>query len=227
MSQESISPKIEILYTHEDFYIIEKPSGLTSHGPEQPNLASLLASQNIEPWLCHRLDRETSGLMIIARSKPSANRFRRLFEQNNIEKYYVACSHKKGNKKQGSLSGFLKKARNGNWKLARTGESESTVQFFSSAFDDLPGTRIYLLKLIGGKTHQARVFLKANGSPILGDLRYGGKRSDRLFLHAYALKFEYQGQLVSLSSQPKFIESNGLFEFTGRNQPWLLPWPRV
>lgn len=176
----------------------------------------------------HRLDKDTSGLLIVARHKNAAREFGQLFESHAIEKYYIAIGGNKPKKKQGLIQGDMIKSRNGNWMLTTTLTQPATTQFFS--FGTGLGYRLYLLRPLSGKTHQLRVALKSLGAPIMGDTRYGGEHAARLMLHAMALRFSWQGQqhtfILLPSAEDGFIPCHW-DEFPAFLNPWEQPWPQV
>ncbi|MGV6989187.1 TIGR01621 family pseudouridine synthase [Testudinibacter sp. P80/BLE/0925] len=197
--------KITIVYQHPDFIVIDKPIGLSVHKDQQAlGLPDLVARQLGCPalWLVHRLDKITSGLLILARNSQAAAELSGLFQQHQIEKHYIALSAAKPKKKQGLVIGDMQKTRNGSWKLCRSRENPAMTRFSSIRCDN----RLRLFHLIpkSGKTHQIRVAMKSLGSPILGDQRYGDKTAlDRTYLHAYALKFQYQGTSFLIKQLPQ------------------------
>ncbi|MGX2949094.1 TIGR01621 family pseudouridine synthase [Frederiksenia canicola] len=192
-----------IIYRHTDFVIINKPAGVSVHRDEQAvGLTEKLAKQLgvDQVWLVHRLDKLTSGLLILALNKTAAATFYRLFEAHQIQKTYWAISTQKPKKKQGSIIGDMAKSRNGAWKLCQTRHHPAITQFISYAI--APKLRQFILQPKTGKTHQLRVAMKSLGSPILGDQLYRGEAADRLYLHAYQLDFIYDGEPISVSVEP-------------------------
>lgn len=180
-------------------------------------------------WLVHRLDKLTSGCLILARNSQAAAVFGELFAQRQIDKYYLAITAKKPTKKQGTVSGEMKKSRAGKWILTTSQTNPAISQFFSQGLFD--GKRLIIIKPRTGKTHQIRVMLKSLGAPILGDTLYGGQDSDRTYLHAYALAFMYQGQRIELSCQPQqgehYIRMAQQQLLAPFDQPQLLVWPKI
>ncbi|RTL56901.1 MAG: RNA pseudouridine synthase [Rhodocyclaceae bacterium] len=179
----------------------------------------------------HRLDRITSGLVLLARSEAAAKQLSEMFARGEMEKYYLALSHRSPLKKQGSIKGAMVKGRNGSWRLAREGEHQAVTQFFSYGLvGAVPGLRLFVLRPRTGRTHQLRVALKSLGSPILGDERYGGEAADRGYLHAAVLRFQWQGTQQCFEAPPTEGEhflSPALTEKLAAIGPaWLLPWPR-
>ena len=189
--------KLGIVYQTDDFIIIYKPCGLSVHKDQSKiGLTTLLARQLNVPqlWLVHRLDKVTSGLLILALNAESAAEFFRLFFEHHIQKTYLALSNQKPKKKQGLIVGDMQKARNGAWKLCQSKENPAITRFESVSCE--PNLRLFILKPQTGKTHQLRVAMKSLGSPILGDTLYGKNTEniDRTYLHAARLQFEFKGQ---------------------------------
>ena len=198
--------KLDIVYQTGDFIIIYKPCGLSVHKDQSKiGLTTLLAKQLNVPqvWLVHRLDKVTSGLLILALNAESAAEFYRLFSEHCIQKTYFALSTQKPKKKQGLIIGDMQKARNGAWKLCQSKENPAITRFESVSCE--PNLRLFILKPQTGKTHQLRVAMKSLGSPILGDALYGKNTEniDRTYLHAARLQFEFKGQAFDVFTLPK------------------------
>ena len=220
---------IELLYENRDFLVVDKPAGLNFHSEDSAGLVVLVKEQYKleEIYPLHRLDKMTSGLVIFGKSKEAAQQFGKLFENREIEKYYLAISLRKPKKKQGWIKGDMKSARRGSWMFAKTNDNPAVTQFHSTALRE--GERAFLVKPHTGKTHQIRVALKSIGSPIAGDIRYAqsddAKREGRGYLHAYALRFEYKGEQYSFVQPPK--EGARFLSDTFSNtlsQTWQKPW---
>ena len=198
--------KLDIVYQTDDFIIIYKPCGLSVHKDQSEiGLTTLLAEQLGIPqvWLVHRLDKVTSGLLILALNAESTAEFFRLFSEHHIQKTYLALSNQKPKKKQGLIVGDMQKSRNGAWKLCQSKENPAITRFESVSCE--PNLRLFILKPQTGKTHQLRVAMKSLGSPILGDTLYGKNTEniDRTYLHAARLQFEFKSQSFDVFSPPK------------------------
>ena len=210
--------KLDIIYQTDDFIIIYKPCGISVHKDQSEiGLTTLLAEQFGVPqvWLVHRLDKVTSGLLILALNAESAAEFSRLFSEHKIHKTYLALSNQKPKKKQGLIIGDMKKARDGAWKLCQTKENPAITRFASVSCE--PNLRLFILKPQTGKTHQLRVAMKSLGSPILGDGLYGKntEKIDRTYLHAAQLEFDYLNDFISVTSLPpqgQFWIKSSVFE---------------
>ncbi|WP_424410325.1 TIGR01621 family pseudouridine synthase [Pasteurella sp. PK-2025] len=195
-----------LIYQHSDFIVIDKSCGISVHKDSaEVGFTTLVANQLNVPqvWLVHRLDKITSGLLILALNQSAARNLSQLFAEHRIQKTYLALSQHKPKKKQGLIVGDMEKARRGAWKLCPTKNKPAITRFRSLHCE--PNLRLFILKPQTGKTHQLRVAMKSLGSPILGDALYGGNspETDRTYLHAYRLQFEYQGQPFDIQSLPK------------------------
>lgn len=198
-----MTEELPICYQHRDFIIINKPAGISVHKDDaEVGLTESVAKQlKVEQvWLVHRLDKITSGLLILALNKEAAVTFYHLFEQHKIQKTYWALSDHKPKKKQGRIVGDMEKSRNGAWKLCHSKINPAITQFVSHAIE--PSLRHFILQPKTGKTHQLRVAMKSLGSPILGDKLYSGSEADRVYLHAYQLVFEYQNERICVQALP-------------------------
>lgn len=195
---------IEIIDETNNFIIINKAVGIGFHNEkDQIGLLNQLAKQtNQDLFSVHRLDKVTSGLLIFAKNKITAQKLGKHFRENKIHKLYLAIADSKPKKKQGTVKGDLDKARRGAWKLSHSLNNPSITQFFS--YSIIPGKKLYILKPLTGKTHQLRVVMKSLGVPILGDTLYGGAVSDRVYLHAYNLVFELNKKIYKYTTKPDF-----------------------
>ncbi|QUX91596.1 TIGR01621 family pseudouridine synthase [Marinomonas sp. A3A] len=219
---------LQILFCSVDYWIIEKPAGMSFHAESEElgvmqALAITYPHQDFYP--VHRLDKMTSGLLIVACHAAAAAVFGKMFENHEMEKRYLALSTKKPKKKQGTIAGGMVPSRRGQWKLTQDNQNLAVTQFFSASFQ---GLRVFMVRPLTGKTHQIRVALKSLGSPILGDLRYSGEEADRGYLHAYSLRFQWQGEVKSYVSLPKSGErfSSELSDFVATQfDESLLKWP--
>ncbi|MDP5144474.1 TIGR01621 family pseudouridine synthase [Rheinheimera baltica] len=212
-----------------DFVVLNKAAGVSFHSEDGAGLVVLAAKQLGYPlFSVHRLDKVTSGLIILARSSKAAAELTQLFSTHQVQKFYLALSVAKPTKKQGWVKGDMAPARRGAWKLLTSQHNPAVSYFVSQGFADLP-FRAFLIKPFSGKTHQVRVALKSIGAAILGDELYQGSTSDRVYLHAYALHFNLPGKVfhyVLPPDQGQFFQQlcqyNALAQWT---TPWQLNWP--
>ncbi|TRY29426.1 TIGR01621 family pseudouridine synthase [Aliiglaciecola sp. M165] len=221
---------IPIVYENDHFVVVNKPVNIAVQDEAtQPGIIPVLTQQLNLPklWLVHRLDKVTSGLLLLAKNAEAASLLSQCFAQRKMQKYYLALSDKKPKKKQGTVIGDMHKIRDGKWALSPSTVQPAISQFFSSSV--APKKRLFIVKPYTGKTHQIRVMLKSLGSPIIGDTAYKGIEEDRTYLHAFGLQFELDGTSHSFSCLP---EQGRLFNCQQWQQiradffqPWTLPWP--
>lgn len=193
-----------IISQTDDFIIIDKSFGISVHRDQSVmGLIMQLESdfQTKEIYPVHRLDKVTSGIMLLARNKQTAAKLSNLFKIKQIEKYYLAISHKNPRRKQGIIKGDMKRSRRGGWQLLKQYTNPAETQFYSTSL--IPGSRLFLLRPFTGKTHQIRVALKSEAAVIAGDTLYGGKKLDRVYLHSYRLKFKLDDKEYSYTCLPE------------------------
>ncbi|MFT5593581.1 MAG: tRNA pseudouridine32 synthase/23S rRNA pseudouridine746 synthase [Oceanicoccus sp.] len=217
---------LNIVFEHKDWLVVVKPAGLNFHSEDGDAgfVAQLEKQVNDKLWPVHRLDKLTSGLLLVAKSKESCRVLSELFAQRLVEKYYLAVCPSSMKKKQGLIKGDMSPARRGAFKLLKTQDNPAVTQFLSVSL--MPGYRLCLLKPKTGKTHQLRVAMKSLGAPIVGDSAYGGTESDRLNLHSYVLGFEYEQQVFKFKHlpEPSAIFDRSSLENVLKEQNWVEPW---
>lgn len=194
-------PEWEIIFKHKDFVAINKPCGIPVHQEEDGISITQTLSRQLgveRVWLLHRLDKQTSGILLLALNADSASVLAQQFADKTMKKTYLALSTHKPLKKQGWIKGGMEKSRRGTWKLTRNTENQAITHFDS--FSLQPKLRLFRLMPHTGKTHQLRVAMKSLGAPILGDSLYGGEPAARLFLHAWNIQFNYQGENISITA---------------------------
>lgn len=186
-----------IIYEDGALLVVEKPSGLLSvpgRGPEKADcLVSRLHESFPDALIVHRLDMETSGLMVLARDRQMHRALSKLFEDRKVEKTYIARVVGVLAETEGQIdfplmkdwpNRPLQKIDSENGKPSLTHWKRLEVEAGTSRVELTPHT---------GRTHQLRVHMNAIGHPILGDLLYGTAQSqagaDRLQLHASCLGF--------------------------------------
>ncbi|MEK7602724.1 MAG: RluA family pseudouridine synthase [Patescibacteria group bacterium] len=193
---------LEIIFEDQDCVVIDKPSGMLTHSkgnynPEHTVASLLRAKINQEltgnrAGIVHRLDRGTSGVMIVAKNSNSLNWLQKQFSQRKVKKVYSAIV--KGNIEPKQAIIDIPLARDPNnpkkFRADHHGKPSQTEYHLSNEKDDTS-----YLELIPktGRTHQIRVHLAHIGHPILGDELYGGPKGDRLYLHASSLELTLLG----------------------------------
>lgn len=201
---------IKILYQDRWMIVIDKPIGLLSvaaDDPEKPHALGLLRNYFHSPSIfpVHRIDRETSGVLLFARGTSSQEKFDALFEAHLIDREYLAIVEGNLPVSQGTWKSYLLEKEN--YDVVTTIEGQGRLAI--THYDIIRRSKkfSYLrLKLETGRKHQIRVHCKEAGHPVLGDERYGSLLNPigRLCLHAHVLGFihPFTGKKVRFVSQP-------------------------
>jgi len=217
-----------------DFYVIDKLPGVSVHKDQAECGLVMQLEQDLgeKLWLVHRLDKMTSGLMLLARNQQTAATLSALFRDHQVNKYYLAVSDRKPKKKQGTVSGDMVRSRRSGWRLTASQDNPAITQFFSASHS--PGIRMILARPLSGKTHQIRVALKSLGAPIIGDPIYSEQTNnpaDRGYLHAMALQFMLDGEehrFIALPTEGELFAGDSFEQaVSGWLKPWDLPWPKT
>jgi len=204
-------PYLEVLHVDVDFIVISKQSGLLSVPGRTPDKADSIATraQSLYPesTIVHRLDMETSGLMVLARNRPAHRHLSRQFEQRQIAKTYVAevwgqLAEDTGKVDAPLICDWPNRPR----QIIDWERGKSALTRWQVLSRDHNSTRMLLMP-ITGRSHQLRVHLASLGHPILGDSLYADDKaqraSDRLKLHAQSLVFQHP----TAEREVKFIAS--------------------
>ena len=187
---------LPILYIDDDVIVINKPAGILTHSKGALNDEFTVADffrryttvglNTNRPGIVHRLDRDTSGVLIGARTLEAAMRLKKQFAERKTKKYYLAIVD--GVLKQSSAKIDIPLGRNpaapSRWRSDVNGKPAQTVYKTLARRD---GKSLVLLRPLTGRTHQLRVHLRHVGTPITSDSMYGAPDT-RLFLHAYSLE---------------------------------------
>lgn len=188
------------------FLVVNKAPGVDVHSRNAtPGLCRLVRSACgfSALWPVHRLDKDTSGLLLMATDRAAAQALGGLFRERRVEKYYVCLADHVPAKKQGVVQGDMVRSRRKSWKLCRSMVNPARTRFLS--WSVFPGMRLFVLRPLTGRTHQLRVAMKALGAPILGDSLYHQHVPvwpDRLYLHAHTLRFTLHGKIWSFQCPP-------------------------
>lgn len=222
-----VKKDLEVLFEDENLLIINKPAGELSQKAEAKDvsmneyaLGYLQEKGDIteeslkvfKPSVCNRLDRNTSGILIVAKTYQAAREFGAALSQRSVRKYYQ-CIVKGEVKKAEKIDGFL-------WKDEKTNKVEiyktlkKDAAEIHTAYQPLKhkdGLTLLEVHLITGRTHQIRAHLRSSGHPILGDPKYGDRKLSKKYgvkyqlLHACRLELDgfdgefskYNGKIIS------------------------------
>ena len=194
---------INILYEDNDIAVINKKAGLVihpSHGHESGTLVNAIMfhikdlsgiNGEIRPGIVHRLDKDTSGLVIIAKNDKAHNRLSEMFKNKEINKTYLAIVKGSLGRDKGSLETQMGRDPKDRKKMSvlKTGGKTAITNY--EVLDKNDKFSLVRVNIETGRTHQIRVHMKYLGYPILGDSVYGkeSKSVKRQMLHAYKLEF--------------------------------------
>ena len=211
-----LSPEPKILYEDNDLLVLNKPAGLVVHPTiatiTRPSLAAWLIKKypflktvgedKLRPGIVHRLDKNTSGVLIIAKNNPTFFYLKNLFKQRQIHKIYFALVKGKVQGDKGVINSALIHSRKGVFRRRivnqkdimnnKTGKSALTNFVVEQRYQ---GYTLLKVSPQTGRTHQIRVHLASIGHPVIGDLIYGDKNDNlsrtlgRYFLHAQKISF--------------------------------------
>ena len=128
---------LEILFRNQDFAAVSKPAGIAVHQEEgADNLLAMAAARLNVPrlWLTHRLDKPTSGVLLLALNAQAASELAQQFAAKTMRKTYLALSDRRPAKKQGLVKGGMEKSRRGAWKLTRGDGANPAERLFLHAW---------------------------------------------------------------------------------------------
>jgi 23S rRNA pseudouridine1911/1915/1917 synthase len=209
ISLEPAPIPLQIVYEDASLIVIDKPPGLVVH-PAPGHWAGTLvhallhhdpafadASEKLRPGIVHRLDKDTSGLLIVARTAEAHIHLANQFKQRNIEKKYIALVEGETKTDSGRITLSVGRHRSDRKRMStesRKGRDAETLWRVERRFT---GATLLEMELKTGRTHQLRVHCAAIGHPIIGDPVYGrrngkgspGRIAERQMLHAWKLAF--------------------------------------
>ncbi len=198
---------IKIIYEDNDIIVIDKPAGLLVHPSTSSGQVPTLIDYFPNAQLVHRLDKDTSGLMVIAKNEKTHEFLKNQFQNREIKKKYIALVHGTFKDKTGIIAKSISKSRKrgGSQTTAPIGKMREAltrygvIKEFSAKGGFAAGGKNYTLLEVSpetGRTHQIRVHLASIGHPVAGDEKYKFKRQpiipelNRQFLHAGYLQFQ-------------------------------------
>ena len=216
--------KSMVIFKDKNIIVLNKPSGLAVQGGTNTTrhidglLDALKFENNERPKLVHRIDKDTSGLLLLARNRQYADILTKAFREHGLQKTYLALVRGCPEPREGVI----------NFALEKIGERMQIVEDGQKALTEIKvldniGKKYALVeaKPLTGRTHQIRVHLESIGTPILGDDKYFGKErlrlkevADKLYLHAYEIDLSsvYGKKTVIRAELPRhFIDACQFF----------------
>lgn len=202
---------LDVIFEDEDLVVINKPAGMVVH-PAQGHTAGTLvnallarypdltamtqaeAGATDRPGIVHRLDRDTSGLIVVARTPAALHHLRRQFKARTVEKIYLALVFGRPPAPEGIIEVPLGRDPRHRQKFAPQPEGKFARTHYR-LLEDFDPYSLLEIGLETGRTHQIRVHLAWLKCPVVGDTVYGRKKNElglkRQFLHAWRLRFEH------------------------------------
>lgn len=194
-----------VLYKDDDVIVINKPAGLPTQGGTGQSkhldgmLEGLRFGSKHRPRLVHRLDKDTSGALLLGRSPKAAGWLAEAFKSRDTDKRYFALVKGVPNPSEGRIQLKMEKAPiKGNERMVVSPDGKKSVTDYMLADKAQPSAAWLALKPLTGRTHQLRLHCAEMGHPIIGDGKYGGSEafltgsiSRKLHLHSYFIRFPH------------------------------------
>jgi len=195
-----------VVLEDEHLLVVDKPPGVVVHpAPGHPTgtLAQALAARGAaggdrwRPGIVHRLDRDTSGLMVVAKSEPVHRALQRLIRDRELERQYLALVEGRPDSRTGTIDAPIGRDRDQRKLMSVRSDSPRTARTHFEVVAAYPRTTLLRITLETGRTHQIRAHMQAIGHPVCGDPQYGGRNSGvrlgltRQFLHSAKLRFKH------------------------------------
>ena len=201
------SVSFDILHSEKNFIVVDKPAGLVVHPGAGNHSGTLIngllafdpsikeVGSKLRPGIVHRLDKDTSGLLVVARTPMMYDFLLEEMLERKIERRYLALVWGSLEGAEGVIDAPIARSLKDRTKMAINSKGKPARTFYNVIQKfDYPPLSLLDLKLESGRTHQIRVHLTSIGNPVLGDKSYGKNRPDyglsRHFLHANKLSFK-------------------------------------
>lgn len=210
------TPRLSIVYEDENIILTDKKPGMLCHSDGEWSYDTLIANiqaylyqkgewnprgeNSFAPALCNRIDRNTGGIVIAAKNAEALRIMNEKIKNREIDKYYLCAVCGRPNPKEGLLRGWIFKDSSKNQvfikKQSCPGAKEALTEY--RTLQTKNGLSLVECRLLTGRTHQIRAQMAANGTPLLGDGKYGSERVNRQYgekgqaLYSYRLKFSFK-----------------------------------
>ena len=196
---------LEILYEDNDLAVVIKPRGMVVHpaaGHSEGTLVNALLNRlsslggiggELRPGIVHRLDKDTSGLMMVAKNDETQQDLSDMLKRREIEKHYQALAEGVFRESEGRIEAKIGRSRNDRKKMAVDPEGRAAVTEWR-VLSEGKNCTLLDVHILTGRTHQIRVHLKSIHHPVCGDPLYGNEKGVKvpcLMLHAWSLSFEH------------------------------------
>jgi 23S rRNA pseudouridine1911/1915/1917 synthase len=210
-----MTPELRIAHLDEHLAVVDKPAGLVVH-PAPSHEGSTLVDELAEilvggadperPGIVHRLDKETSGLLVVARDDATHAALQRQVRERKVERAYLALTGGRLGSRTGTIDAPIGRASRQRHRMAVSGAASRQARTHFEVLELLTAESYLEVKLETGRTHQIRAHFGAIGHPLIGDSIYGGELKyglSRQFLHAHRLAFAHpvSGEAIDLRSE--------------------------
>ncbi len=213
---------LEVIYQDEHLAVVVKPAGMVVHpaagNPDHTLVNALLYHLNglsgiggeKRPGIVHRLDKDTSGLMLVAKDDRTHTRLSDMLSERRIEKHYRAVVLGRMKEESGEIDAPIGRSRADRKKMAVEPDGRCALTKWR-VLREMGDRTLLDVRIVTGRTHQIRVHMRSIGHPVLGDALYGFKnmpKADRLMLHAYSLAFAHPvtGEMMRFTAPCPFSE---------------------
>lgn len=209
-----MAEELRIIHRDEFLAVVEKPAGLVVHpAPSHtgPTLVGQLAeilgggAEPERPGIVHRLDKDTSGLLVVARDDETHAALQQLVREREVERIYLALAGGRLASRTGTIDAPIGRSARQRHRMAVSGAASRQARTHFTVLELLPRETYLEARLETGRTHQIRAHFAAIGHPLTGDPTYGGAARyglRRQFLHAHRLAFRHPrtGEQLDFSS---------------------------
>jgi 23S rRNA pseudouridine1911/1915/1917 synthase len=210
-----MSGELRIVHLDEALAVVDKPAGLVVHpapshsGPTLVGeLGELLGGGGDpeRPGIVHRLDKDTSGLLVVARTDEAHAALQAQVQRREVERIYLALAKGRLASRTGTIDAPIGRASRQRHRMAVSGAASRQARTHFEVLELLAAETYLEARLETGRTHQIRAHFAAIGHPLVGDATYGGERKyglERQFLHAHRLAFAHpqSGEQLSFVSE--------------------------
>jgi len=198
-----MSEELRIAHLDEHLAVVDKPAGLVVHpapshrGPTLVDeLGEILGGGDDpeRPGIVHRLDKGTSGLLVVARTDGAHAALQAAVQRRDVERLYLALARGRVGSRTGTIDAPIGRASRQRHRMAVSGAASREARTHFTVRELLTAETYLEARLETGRTHQIRAHFAAIGHPLLGDPTYGGERKyglERQFLHAHRLAFAH------------------------------------
>ena len=218
-----ITPKLTIIYEDENIILLDKRPGVSVHEDENGSTNTLIthiiaylyqkgeynpeAEQSFTPALCNRIDRNTGGIVIAAKTAESLRVMNEKIKLREIDKFYIAAVHGIPKKSEDTLYGYLLKDDKNNIVKVYDKNPPKNAKNIITKYKVIAkrgDSALLEVELLTGRTHQIRAHMSHIGHPLIGDGKYGVNREDRAkgykyqALYSYKLRFSFKGEETAL-----------------------------